>query len=69
MGKLMRLSIAVFFVFFPAAMQRNSVIMGGGGIMELGRRGGVSVSSRDLDGAGNDAVIIFGMKRWPRGYR
>lgn len=28
MGKLMRLSIAVFF--FPAAMQRNGVIMGGG---------------------------------------
>lgn len=26
-----------------------------------------SVSGRDLDGAGNDAVIIFGMKRWLRG--
>lgn len=54
-------------------MQRNGVIMGVGVAQEQGvgkvGSGGVRVSSRDLDSAGNDAVIIFGMKRWLRGYR
>ncbi len=64
----MRLSIAVFFSCRNA--EKWCDYGGVEGDQGVGKAGvGCSVSSRDLDGAGNDAVIIFGMRRWPRGYR